>query len=215
MHRRLWATALAALAVPLAVVMPLAIPAVAQASVGVGIQAGPVRLTGAAHPGGSYALPPVYVENTGTQPESVYVRIERLSSGSGRPVPPAWVHAASQGIHLGHGQSVRIPLELVLPAAVKPGQYLSDVVVRGSAALSDGHANFGVAAATKLEFRVVPGAVAAPWFSMPGWVLLGVLAVVLIAAAAIVARRSGLRIRIDRQPFAAGSLPGRGDDHVS
>ena len=209
MHWRLWAIAAAAL------VVPLVIPAAAAASVGVGIQAGPVRLTGAAHPGGSYALPPVYVVNTGTQPESVAIRIERLSAGPARPVPAAWVRAGSQGVQLGHAQSARIPLELVLPASAKPGEYLTDVVARGSAALSDGHANFGVAAATKLEFRVVPGAVAAPWFSLPGWVLLGVLIVFLIAAAAIVARRSGLRIQIDKQPSAAGWLPGGRDDHVT
>ena len=38
----------------------------------------------AAHPGGTYTLPPVYVVNTGTQPESVAIRVERISRGSGR-----------------------------------------------------------------------------------------------------------------------------------
>lgn len=214
MHRRLWAIGLAALVAPLAVAVALVIPVAAQASVGVGIQAGPVRLTGVAHPGGSYALPPVYVVNTGTQAEAVGLRIERLSAGQGWPVPAGWIQVGSQGVRLSHAQSARIPLELVVPATARPGWYLSDVVVRGSAALSAGNANFGVAAATKLEFRVAPGVVAAPWFSMPGWVLLGVLVVALLAAAAILARRSGLRIRIDRQPSAAGWHTGGSDDDV-
>ncbi len=77
MHLRLWAVGLVSL-------LMLAIPAAAQASIGVGIQAGPVQLAGAAHPGGSYALPPVYVVNTGTQDESLSIRIERVSSGQGR-----------------------------------------------------------------------------------------------------------------------------------
>ncbi len=79
--RRLLAIALAVPAISAALVSGAA---AVQASVGVGVQAGPVLLTGAAHPGGSYALPPVYVVNTGTQPEVISIRIDRLSRGSGR-----------------------------------------------------------------------------------------------------------------------------------
>src|SRR5262245_60586152 len=176
MHLRLWAIGASVLAV-------LAIPATAQASVGVGIQAGPVRLGGAAHPGGSYALAPVYVVNTGTQEESLTVRIERLSPGRARPVPAGWI-SPGPGVRLSHGESARIPLELVVPAAAKPGQYLTDVVVKGSAALTDGNANLGVAAATKLEFRIAPGTVGGSWFSVPGWILPGIGVVLLIAGLA-------------------------------
>ncbi len=198
MHRRLWAIGAAGL------IALLAWPAAAQASVGVGIQAGAVRLTGKAHPGGSYALPAVYVVNTGTQDESLSVRIERLSAGSARAVPVSWVHVGSP-VQLSHSQSARISLELDVPPTARPGHYLSDVVVHGSASLSDGSAHLGVAAATKLQFTVVPGAVSAAWFSMPGWVLLGVGVIVLLAGAAGVARRSGLRISIDRE--SAGAKP--------
>src|ERR1700749_2863570 len=86
-------------------VVLLAIPATAQASIGVGIQAGPVRLAGSAHPGGSYTLPAGYVVNTGTETESVTVKVERVSSGSGRSIPAAWVQASGGGVRLGHNQS--------------------------------------------------------------------------------------------------------------
>jgi hypothetical protein len=205
MHLRLWAIGTASL------LTVLAGSAVAQASVGVGIQAGPVRLSGSAHPGGSYALPSVYVVNTGTQDESLSVRIERLSPGRGRGVPASWIHAGS-AVLLAHGQSARISLELVVPASAEPGQYVSDVVVKGSAALSDGGANLAVAAATKLEFRIAAGGVAAAWFSVPGWLLPGVGVILLLAGAAAVARRYGLRIRIDREPAAGPLRAGRGDD---
>jgi hypothetical protein len=191
----------------------LAIPATAQASIGVGIQAGPVRLGAAAHPGGSYALPPVYVVNTGTQPEALTVRIERVSSGPGRPVPASWVHASGSAVRLSHNQGTRIPLQLVLPATAPPGQYLTDVVVRGSASVSDGGANLGVAAATKLQFRIVPGVVSAGWFSMPRWVLLTAAAMVALVAIALMVRRSGVRIRIEREPAAASPAgAGSGND---
>ena len=113
-------------------------------------------LASAAHPGGSYALPPVYVVNTGTQPEVVSVRIDRLSHGSGRVVPPSWVHAGPS-VRLTAHQGARIALQLVVPAGARTGAYLSDVVAAGSGTISEGNANLGVAAATKLEFRVAPG----------------------------------------------------------
>jgi hypothetical protein len=188
-----------------------AAPAAADASVGVGVQAGPVRLAGAAHPGGTYALPPVYVVNTGTQPESVGIRIERISRGTGRSVPSAWIRVSALPPSLGHGQSARIPLSLVVPPRARPGQYFSDVVVTGSAALTVGGAHLGVAAATDLEFRIAPGAVPTHgWFAMPSWVPIGVVFILALAAAAVLMTRSGIRIRIERTAASAGAGNGGG-----
>jgi hypothetical protein len=194
----------------LGVLLLLAAPVAASASVGVGVQAGPVRLAGAAHPGGTYALPAVYVVNTGTQAETVAIRIERISPGTGRTVPSAWITVSALPTALGHGQSARIPLNLVVPAGARPGQYFSDVVVTGSAALTAGGAHLGVAAATDLEFRVAPGAVSQGWFMVPSWVLAAVVAIVLLAVAVVLVTRSGIRIRIERATASAGA--GNGGD---
>ena len=79
---------LAAIAtLPMAGFLLLAFPAAAAASIGVGIQVGPVRLAGIAHAGQTYDLPPVYVVNTGTEPETVRLDVQRLSKGTGRDVP--------------------------------------------------------------------------------------------------------------------------------
>lgn len=199
------------LSVPVSALLVLVWSATSFASVGVGVQAGPVRLTGAAHPGGRYALPPVFVVNTGTQPESVVIAIERISPGSGRTVPPAWVTASSAPVRLAHDQSARIPLSLTVPAGAAPGRYFSDVVAKGTAQVAAGGANLGVAAATDLEFSVVPGTVQSGGLTAPGWLLPYVLAVMVIAAAAVVVRRSGVRIRIERGPVRAGT-GGRRDD---
>jgi len=177
-------------------------------STGVVVQAGPVRLAAPAHPGGTYTLPSVYVINTGTEPESVAIRVERISHGTGRTVPPSWIRVSALPSQLGHGQSARVPLDLVVPSGARPGQYFSDVVVTGSAALTAGGANLGVAAATDLEFRVAPGAVAQPWFSMPTWVLAAAAAIVVLAAGAVLASRSGIRIRIEREPASAAGSGG-------
>jgi hypothetical protein len=110
---------------------------------------------------------------------------------------------------LAQGQSAHIPLSLVVPASARPGQYFSDVVVTGSAALIAGGARLGVAAATDLEFRVVPGVVSTGWFNVPSWVLLAVAAAVMLAAAFVLMIRSGVSIRIERA--TAGAAAGHGD----
>src|SRR6516225_4803756 len=194
MHLRRW------LAVPLAVPVAFAafslfLPA-AQASVGVGVQATPVRLGNVAHAGGSYALPPVYVIDTGTQPETISVRVARLSKGTGRAVPPSWVQAASSGVQLSPRQSAR---------------YLSDIVVAGSAVISAGRANLGVAAATRLEFSVVPGSPPGLFPFGPSWMWWAVIGLIVVALAVTGARRSGVRIRIERTPSGlARASAGRG-----
>jgi hypothetical protein len=50
----------------------------------------------------------------------------------------------------------------------------------------------------------VPGAVAGGWFQMPGWVLLAAVVMLLLAVAAVAVHRSGVRIRIEREPAVAG-----------
>jgi hypothetical protein len=198
MHLRLWAIGASLLAV-------LAVPATAQASVGVGIQAGPVRLDGAAHPGGSYALPDVLVVNTGTSSESVSLSVDRVSAGSGRTVPPSWVHA-SGAVTLDAKQSARVPLQLVVPPTARPGRYFSDVLVKAGPPGSASGATFDAGAATQLAFTVAPGPVSSPWFSVPIWVLPGIGVVLLIGAAAGLMRRLGVRVRVDREPAGARSL---------
>jgi hypothetical protein len=205
MHLRLWQ------ALPFSALVLLAWPAASYASIGVGVQAGPVRLTGVAHPGGQYALPPVYVVNTGTQPESVAIVIERISPGTGRTVPPRWIAVSSAPVRLAHAQSARIPLSLTVPTGAAPGRYFSDVVAKGTATLSAGGANLGVAAATDLEFTVVRGAVASGSAGVPDWLLPYVAAVIVAAAAAVVIRRAGIRVRVERGPVRA-QVGGERDD---
>lgn len=209
MHLRRWMVL--PLAIPIALIVLWAFPLASDASVGVGVQAGPVRLAGVAHPGGSYALPPVYVVNTGTQAESISLRVERLSRGQGRAVPSSWVHATGPAVRLAAHDGARIPLQLDVPGGARLGRYLSDVVVAGSAAISVGRANLGVGAATKLEFSVRPGPAGGPWPALPvgaWWTLGGLL---LLAAAAFGIRRSGLRIRLERRPPPGAQATGTGE----
>jgi hypothetical protein len=179
----------------------------AQASVGVGVQAAPVRLAGTAQAGQSYQLPALSVLNTGSQTEAITVRVERILPGPGRAVPPAWVHVADQGVRVAPHAEASIGLGLSVPGGAKPGAYLTELVAYGSAAVRAGSANLGAAAATKLEFRVSADPGGLFWFlpGWAGWALLWLFLAALLAAAVTVAWKSGLRLRVVRHP--AGRRP--------
>jgi hypothetical protein len=195
MHLR-WLSAGLAIAVGLAAWLGFAGPA--RASIGVGVQANPVSLTGTAHPGASYALPSLYIVNTGTQAESMSVRVVRRT-GPALAIPGSWIHIGALGGQLPPKQSARIALELITPGDAAPGNYVSDIVVTGSTAPVAG-VNFGAAAATKLEFKITPGPPGGSWF--PGWTWWVIGGLVILAAASFGWRRSGLRIRVERKNAA-------------
>ena len=159
---------LAAIAtLPMAGFLLLAFPAAAAASIGVGIQVGPVRLAGIAHAGQTYDLPPVFVVNTGTEPETVRLEVQRLSKGTGRDVPKSWFRPGQTDVHLDAKQSATIPVQIVVPADAKPGPYFSDVVAHGSASIEAGQTTLGVAAATKLQSRPGSGRACRPRWPGP------------------------------------------------
>ena len=181
----------------------------AAASIGVGVQVGPVRLATMAHRGGNYPLPPVYVVNTGTQAEAISVHVQRLSPGPGLAVPPSWVSVSGSAVQLAPGASAKVPLKLAVPGQARPGGYRSDIVVTGSPAGAAPGAHIGVAAATKLEFSVssVPApapALIPPWL---WWILAGL---VVVAALLLAARRFNLRITLERKtPGGSAAGPGQ------
>jgi hypothetical protein len=196
---------LAAIAtLPMAGFLLLAFPAAAAASIGVGIQVGPVRLAGIAHAGQTYELPPVYVVNTGTEPETVRLEVQRLSKGTGRDVPKSWFKPGQTDVHLDPKQSATIPVQLVVPAGATPGPYFSDVVAHGSASIEAGQATLGVAAATKLKFTVGKAVPAGFWSRLPSPLAWAGGIIVLAGGGLWLARRSGWRLRVERSPGGYG-----------
>jgi hypothetical protein len=192
----------------------VAIPQAAQASVGVGIQAGPVRLSGVAHPGQSVALPSVSVVNSGTQPESIRIVVQRTPRGGGRPVPPSWVRPGMPSVQLAPHHAIRVPLELVVPTGARPGAYLSDIVAIASGQLSAGGANLGAGAATLLEFRVAADPAPGFWWSVFTQTLWALLILILLAAVVFAVRRSGLRVRMEREAVSYGGADEYGGWHA-
>jgi hypothetical protein len=173
----------------------------AQASIGVGVQADPVRLTAPAHPGASYKLPSLYVVNTGSEPESVTVTVKHLSQGPGQTIPGSWVHATVPSGQLQPKQQVLIPLELNTPGDARTGGYRSDIVVTGTdGSTSQGQGvQFGAAASTDLEFTITPGPAASSWLGLAPWKWWMIAVLAIVGAATFAVRRSGLRVRLERQ----------------
>jgi hypothetical protein len=201
-----WLAAISA--VPAGLALLIAFPGQSQASIGVGVQSVPVRLASVAQPGDSYSFAPVYIVNTGTQDESISMRVQRFSHGPGRTVPPSWIHFSGNGMRLAARSSARVPLELVVPAGAEPGKYLSDVVVAGTAGIVVGKANLGVAAATKLEFTVGRGS--GHGLAFPPWTRWTLGLLLLLAAAIFAFRVSGLQIRVMRKPVSSNAIDLRG-----
>ncbi|MBO0814141.1 MAG: hypothetical protein J2P30_03180 [Actinobacteria bacterium] len=192
----------------------VAVPQAAQASIGVGIQPGPVRLSGVAHPGQTVALPSVAVVNPGTQRESIRVVVQRNPRAGGRPVPPSWVRPGVPSVQLAPRHAIRIPLELVVPDGAKPGAYLSDIVAIASGQPSAEGANLGAGAATLLEFRVAPDPAPGFWWSVFTQTLWALLILILLAAVVFAVRRSGLRIRVEREAVSYGTADDYGGGHA-
>lgn len=201
-------------AVPLTLVALVSFAQRAEASIGVGVQVGPVSLGSVAHRGESYALPPVYVVNTGTEAEAVSLRIERLARGPGRIIPPSWIKVTGPAVQLTPGNAARIPLELVVPDLAKPGGYLSDIVVTGSSVASAGITHVGVAAATKLDFSVSPAPAREPSPFIPLWIWWAVTGLLVAAIMVFGARRSGLRIRVERNSPNRSAVDQLGGPHA-
>jgi hypothetical protein len=206
---RRWLTAAAA--IPAAAALVIAFPGLAQASIGVGVQGTPVRLGHVAQPGESYTLAAVYVVNTGTQDESISLHVQRFSGGPDITVPPSWIHFSGDGMQLGARDSARVPLQLVVPAGAEPGKYRSDVVVVGSAGVTAGRANLGVAAATGLEFTVGQGSAQGAGFRP--WMLWALGGLLLLGAAAFAFRASGLQVSVSRRPTDGNAVDTRGGDY--
>jgi len=154
------------------------------------------------------------VVNAGTQPESIRVVVQRYPRGGGRPVPPSWVRPGVPSVHLAPHHAIRIALELVVPASARPGGYLSDIVAVASGQLSADGANLGAGAATLLQFRVAPDPAPGFWWSVFIQTLWALLVVTLLAAVAFAVRRSGLRVRVEREAVRYGTADDYGGGHA-
>lgn len=163
------------------------------AGAGAGVEASPVVLPVPANPGQSYALPGLYVVNTGDESSRYVARVERLASARGLDVPSAWISFGRNDVLLAPGQWTILPLSLTVPSAAAVGHYASDLIVATAGDTAQGGTIVGAAAATGLEFSVAEPGVRID----PAWlvaVLVAVMSVPLLASW----RRRRIRVRLER-----------------
>lgn len=143
------------------------------ASVGVGIQAGPVCPATTVAQGGTYALPPVQVADTGSGSVDISLAVIRMtdprSTLHGEPVPPSWVTftyprkwfglAPGSSVHVGHAETALVPARLAIPSSAAPGAYLAWIQPSAAGADVPGHANLAGTGEADLEFTVTPAGV--------------------------------------------------------
>lgn len=145
----------------------LSFPAAA-AGTGVGIGANDACLAVTAQPGHSYSLGDVTVQDEGSDPETISLRVAPVTWGLAAHlarVPAAWVTFGSVTVDASAGQMVPVPVALTVPAGAAPGPYESIIrAVAGGTQVSGpgGHVALGAGATTSVVFTVGPSATPPP-----------------------------------------------------
>lgn len=163
--------------------------------IGAGVGATPLQLPSAVHPGRTYRFPALYVKNTGNQTSAYRVRVQRMGSRPGRPVPVSWLRLSRTHLQLRPRGSALIPVTLVLPKTAGAGDYRTDLVFGTSSRRLKRGAALGAAAADDLLFTVA-GPSGFQWPVWPVYLLLALTAAGLIV---IGFRRTGLKVNIERR----------------
>ncbi len=132
----------------------LVIPKVAFASIGVGVGTGRIVVQEGLKSGNIYKLPTVTVFNTGTE-EAEYSMLVTLNESQPQIKPnPRWFSFSPDKFKLKPGQSQVVTPSINLPLRTPPGEYFAYLEAHPADTVKQGTATVGVAAATKLSFKV-------------------------------------------------------------
>ncbi len=177
-------------------------PALASARVGVGVNIGKIQIDQELKPGGIYKLPPVTVINTGD--EKADYAVEATYHAEQKELRPEqrWFSFYPKEFTLEPGKSQKVNISLHLPILTKPGDYFA--YIEGHPIRKEGQVTIGIAAASKLYFKVVPST----WWQAlyhkiitfftanapTSYIVLGIL--VLLVIISIVNKYYGLKIAV-------------------
>lgn len=177
-----------------AVIVLLALPATALASIGVGVGTGKINISQPIKSGSIYTLPSVTVFNTGTQ-TATYTLAVTLNQTQPQLKPnPEWFSFSPSQFVLAPGMAKSVTPTLHPPISTPPGDYFAYLEARPAKTVKQGITSVGVAAATKLSFKVVPSnffiglinrvvaiyKLYAPWTYIGTGLLVGAIVVILL-----------------------------------
>lgn len=138
----------------LSALLILSLPATVFAKLGVGVNIGKIQVDEAFKPGGIYKLPPLSVINTGDEKTDYAVEITYHQDQPELRPDQKWFSFNPQKFSLEPGQSQEVNITVNLPMMAKPGDYF--VYLEGHPVKEEGQVTIGIAAATKLYFKIVP-----------------------------------------------------------
>ena len=132
-------------------------PLVVLARIGVGVGIGKIEVNEPLKPGGAYDLTPLIVLNTGDEPADYEIIVAYQSKQPElRPIQE-WFSFGPSSFHLEPGKAQNVTVKLTLPIKTKPGNYFAYLQGQPAKKIGTaGGATIGVAAATKLYFKVIP-----------------------------------------------------------
>ena len=137
-------------------VFVLCMPAAVFARVGVGVGTGRIEISEDIRSGSIYTLPPITVFNTGDE-TATYQMLVTLNETQDELKPnPDWFSFEPSSFVLEPGGAQSVTPTFHPPIRTQPGNYFAYLEARPSETVEQGTAVVGVAAATKLSFRVVP-----------------------------------------------------------
>lgn len=134
----------------------LLFPLSADASLGVGVGLGSVRLDGGVKPGSIVDLPLFPVTNTGDTAGEYEVGIEYQEDVHQMRPGREWFSFDGAKFHLDPKETKLVHISMTVPVRIEPGEYFAYLEARPAKTVTDGStgASVGIAAATKLYFSV-------------------------------------------------------------
>lgn len=139
------------------IVGSLMIPAAGLASsIGVGVGTGKIVVNEPIKSGSIYKLPDVVVFNTGTQTATYSLSVTLNQTQPQLKPNPAWFSFSPGRFELAPGKARSVTPTLHPPLSTPPGDYFAYLEARPVQTVKKGVASVGVAAATKLSFKVTP-----------------------------------------------------------
>lgn len=132
-------------------------PMMTFAAIGVGVGIGKIEIDKPVKPGGVYDLTSLVVLNTGDEPADYEITTAYQSGQSELKPQQEWFSFSPSPFHLKPGEVQNVKVKLTLPIQAKPGDYFAYLQAEPAKKVNTaGGASIGVAAATKLYFKVVP-----------------------------------------------------------
>lgn len=141
----------------LALFVLFAFPTLAYAKIGVGVGTGKIQVKDELKPGVIYNLPPLTVINTGDQVSEYEVTTAYHEKQKELVPPGSWFIFSPKNFSLKPGEVKTVEVQLNLPVSIEPGEYFAYLEGHPIEKTKVGQTSVGIAAATKLYFKVVPG----------------------------------------------------------